>query len=308
MSASPSTAPRVSLGMPVYNEETHLEAALAALSAQTLGDFEVTIWDNASTDRTPEIARDIAARDQRFRVHRSEQNIGSIANLNRTFEGARGEFFAWASGHDLRAPTFLARCVETLEASPKAVLAYPLARWIEPDGSPGALIGGHIDTRGMDRVSGAHVVMWGLGYAHPVYGVFRTATLASTGLMRKLVAPDVLLLLELSLLGEIAEVPEPLLFMQRLADYGSWQHYLAKSFGVGSRGASGRALFARWVWEHLRLVGRRAPGPLSRLALWSSVLFAMPLKYGFVLRGLEAETRRARNAAAARPSRVGVGG
>ena len=44
--------PRVSIGMPVYNEELHLEQALQSLLSQSFTDFELIISDNASTDRT----------------------------------------------------------------------------------------------------------------------------------------------------------------------------------------------------------------------------------------------------------------
>ena len=49
--------PRVSLGMPVYNGERHIEESLDSLLAQSFDDFELVISDNASTDRTEEICR-----------------------------------------------------------------------------------------------------------------------------------------------------------------------------------------------------------------------------------------------------------
>jgi glycosyltransferase involved in cell wall biosynthesis len=63
--------PRVRIGLPAYNGERHLPAALDSLLAQTYGDFELIISDNASTDRTEEICREYAARDSRIRYHRS---------------------------------------------------------------------------------------------------------------------------------------------------------------------------------------------------------------------------------------------
>ena len=44
--------PRVSIGMPVYNGEQFLRAAIESIRAQTFTDFEVIISDNASTDST----------------------------------------------------------------------------------------------------------------------------------------------------------------------------------------------------------------------------------------------------------------
>jgi hypothetical protein len=61
VTASPA-APSVSIGVPVFDGEPHLAAALAALLAQTHGDFELIVRDNASTDGTEAIARAGAAR------------------------------------------------------------------------------------------------------------------------------------------------------------------------------------------------------------------------------------------------------
>ena len=61
-------APRVSLGVPLYNAERYLETCLDALLAQDYADFEIIISDNASTDRTWEICQRYAARDPRIRL------------------------------------------------------------------------------------------------------------------------------------------------------------------------------------------------------------------------------------------------
>ena len=50
-------APGVTVGVPVYNGENYLEAALESQLSQTWGDLEILISDNASTDGTPEICK-----------------------------------------------------------------------------------------------------------------------------------------------------------------------------------------------------------------------------------------------------------
>ncbi|MCI0563749.1 MAG: glycosyltransferase, partial [Nitrososphaera sp.] len=69
--------PQVSVGMPVYNGERYVKAALDAVLAQTFRDFELIISDNASTDATGEICREYAARDPRIRYSRNDENIGA---------------------------------------------------------------------------------------------------------------------------------------------------------------------------------------------------------------------------------------
>src|SRR5690348_2643366 len=99
--------PRVSIGLPVYNGGRHLRAALDSLLAQTFGDFELIISDNASTDGTESICRGYAKRDDRIRYFRTKQNVGAAANFNRVFDFSRGDYFKW-SGHDsVHAATYL---------------------------------------------------------------------------------------------------------------------------------------------------------------------------------------------------------
>jgi glycosyltransferase involved in cell wall biosynthesis len=74
-------APQVSIGLPVYNCENFLAAALDSLVTQTFTDFELIISDNASTDGTSDICRDYAAKDPRIRYFRSEVNRGAALSI-----------------------------------------------------------------------------------------------------------------------------------------------------------------------------------------------------------------------------------
>src|SRR2546422_6850224 len=88
-----SRRPRVSVGMPVYNGERYLAEAVDSLLAQTYEDFEVIICDNASTDRTGEIARSYAARDTRVRYARNEKNLGAGGDVPPRVAPPPGEDF-----------------------------------------------------------------------------------------------------------------------------------------------------------------------------------------------------------------------
>src|SRR5918992_2944575 len=70
------TFPRVSLGMPVFNAEQHIEEAIESLLAQSFGDFEIVISDNASSDGTEEICRTYVTKDDRIRYFRNRANYG----------------------------------------------------------------------------------------------------------------------------------------------------------------------------------------------------------------------------------------
>ena len=223
--------------MPVYNEAQHLALALDSLLAQDYENFEIVIVDNASDDATPQICAEYVARDSRVRYHRNETNIGSIDNFNKAFELARGEFFMWAAGHDLRHPKQLSSCMKVLSEDESVVLCYTQSIWVDADGRPESVVHEYLDTRGLGdhRISRLNIVLWGLVTGFPIYGVFRTAALKQTPVYTHIVSPDWSLLIELSLLGTFAYIPEPPFCVRRAEDFGSWEVFVAKHF----KGVSG---------------------------------------------------------------------
>lgn len=131
---SEGRSPRVSIGVPVYNGEKFLRATLDSILAQTFTDFEVVICDNCSTDSTPKICREYAARDSRVTYHCNERNLGPAPNYNRCFELSRGELFKWSAADDLMAPTFLELCIAALDKDPALAGVFPAAAEIDETG------------------------------------------------------------------------------------------------------------------------------------------------------------------------------
>lgn len=109
--ASIQTAPRVSIGMPVFNGEKYIRDALDSLLNQTFSDFELIISDNASTDRTEEICCEYASRDSRISYFRQTENNGAITNFQFVLDQASGEFFMWAAYDDLWSQNYLIEAV-----------------------------------------------------------------------------------------------------------------------------------------------------------------------------------------------------
>ena len=132
----PSTGqPLVSIGVPVFNGENYVEQALGSVLAQTMGDFEIVVSDNASTDRTSMICQDLAATDRRIRYYRNERNLGAGANYNLAFHQSRGTYFKWMGDDDRLTPTYVSRCVEVLDDDPTLILVTTQQAHVAPDGA-----------------------------------------------------------------------------------------------------------------------------------------------------------------------------
>jgi glycosyltransferase involved in cell wall biosynthesis len=78
----PEDQPLVSVITPVYNGEEFLAECIESVLAQTYQNWNYTIVNNRSTDRTLEIARSYAARDVRIRVHDNAEFLPIIQNHN----------------------------------------------------------------------------------------------------------------------------------------------------------------------------------------------------------------------------------
>ena len=87
-------APRISIVIPLYNEEESIPALWEALDkaiAHYGQPAEVIIIDDGSKDRSFALLREIAARDPRFTIIRFRRNFGQTAGFAAGFAQARGE-------------------------------------------------------------------------------------------------------------------------------------------------------------------------------------------------------------------------
>ncbi|AFZ24155.1 filamentous hemagglutinin family N-terminal domain protein [Cylindrospermum stagnale PCC 7417] len=115
--------PIISLVITVYNRELYLRAAIESILAQTRGDFELLIWDDGSTDSTPEIAREYEKRDRRVRVVVAEHQGHGLA-LKAAIAQTTAPYIGWVDSDDLLAPTALAETAAVLDAQPEVGWVY----------------------------------------------------------------------------------------------------------------------------------------------------------------------------------------
>lgn len=95
-------SPKVSVIVPAYNAARCVEHAVASALAQTMGDVEIIVVDDASSDATAQIVAGIG--DQRVRLLRNEKNVGPAQARNRALRVARGEWIAFLDADDWFAP------------------------------------------------------------------------------------------------------------------------------------------------------------------------------------------------------------
>jgi glycosyltransferase involved in cell wall biosynthesis len=191
--------PTVSVGMPVYNGARHFAEAIESLLAQTCGDFELIVSDNASTDGTWDLIDAYARQDERVLAVRQQRNIGAPANWNHVARLARGQYFKWASASDVCAPEFLSRCLAAM--SDDVVLAFGRTCFIDEEGARLQVFEGDFPVEEERPSERFRKVCHQLSINNAQSGLIRTSALRRTGYDRMYRSGDLVLMAELAMLG-----------------------------------------------------------------------------------------------------------
>ncbi len=115
--------PKAFVGVPVYDEEQHIEEAIRSLAKQEMDGVSYLISDNCSTDRTIEIIRDTVGSDKRFKIIQQETNLGSFENFKFVFEQTDSEYFLWLGAHDYLSDEYLKETSRILDENPSVSMA-----------------------------------------------------------------------------------------------------------------------------------------------------------------------------------------
>lgn len=92
--------PVCSVIVAVYNGAAFLPQCLDSLMAQTLDGVEVIVADDASTDATPEVLADYAARYDTIRTLRLDENHGQAYARNQALKLAQGDYICFLDADD----------------------------------------------------------------------------------------------------------------------------------------------------------------------------------------------------------------
>jgi glycosyltransferase involved in cell wall biosynthesis len=132
-SGTPSSGgcPKVSVVMPVFNQEKYVAEAMRSILEQNFEDFEFVIVDDGSTDRTLEIIRQFD--DPRIRLVRKEHD-GFITTLVRGYQEARGQLIARMDSDDLCRADRLDLQVSFLEKHPECAFVGTAYGYVTPNG------------------------------------------------------------------------------------------------------------------------------------------------------------------------------
>lgn len=117
-----SSTPSVTVGIPVLNEEEHIERVVNGfLDTEYPNLAEILVADGGSTDNTRQIVEELSSKDERVKLIDNPEKFQSFA-LNRMIEKAKGQVFLRADGHCLYQEDYLKKNIDVfLETGAKNV-------------------------------------------------------------------------------------------------------------------------------------------------------------------------------------------
>jgi succinoglycan biosynthesis protein ExoO len=133
--------------MASYNAEPYIEAAIRSALSQEGVAVEVVIVDDASTDRTADIAETLARKDDRVRLLRQRENAGPAAARNLALAQAKGEWIAVLDADDAIEPERTTHLLDLADATAADIVADNLIPFDDVTGHelPAALARGPSD-------------------------------------------------------------------------------------------------------------------------------------------------------------------
>jgi glycosyltransferase involved in cell wall biosynthesis len=112
----------ISVLMNVFNVEAYIAEALQSIQSQTITDIEIIVADDGSTDRTRQIAEQMASTDPRIKVIGTAENRGIPYALNLGLAHCHAPYIAKMDGDDVALPARLEKQLRFLEQNPDIAL------------------------------------------------------------------------------------------------------------------------------------------------------------------------------------------
>lgn len=252
--------PKISAILVAYNRAAFLPQTLDSLLAQSLGDFELIVSDDCSSDGTREVCMDYARRDPRIRYRCNPVNLRMPGNLNAALAEAVGEYVAILHDGDIYRADLFERWSDALDRHPDAAFVFNAyermdgqGRWGVSDAEMPECLPGHEFLK--------QVFLRRLG-GSPVYGtpMLRRACLEAAGPFdaRYSMHSDLEMWVRLASRWSVAYVGEPLIkLMPRERGHFLTRHYWwERTVDIRVKRLAFAAVYPKWtlarLWFELR--------------------------------------------------------
>ncbi|HNV01493.1 MAG TPA: glycosyltransferase family A protein [archaeon] len=93
--------PKISIILPVYNDEKYIKESLDSILNQTFNDFELIIINDNSKDDTMKIIKNYTKIESKIKIINNKKNIGVYRSINKGLKKAKGNYIARMDSDDI---------------------------------------------------------------------------------------------------------------------------------------------------------------------------------------------------------------
>lgn len=108
-------SPKFSIIVPMYNVEKYIARALESAINQSFKDIEIICVDDCGQDKSIELAKEFAKKDERIKIVQNERNLGTFAARNNGALSAKGEYLLFLDSDDFLHKDTCLKCYEFLK-------------------------------------------------------------------------------------------------------------------------------------------------------------------------------------------------
>ncbi|MEY3775462.1 MAG: Chondroitin synthase [Verrucomicrobiota bacterium] len=126
---------RVSVCLPNFNHSRYLPGAVAALLAQSHPPHEIIIVDDASSDDSVRVLKELSSRHPEIIFLQNDVNQGCCRSTNRAIAASTGDYIFCTAADDLVLPGYFERTTAAMQQHPAAGVCVTLVKYIDETGN-----------------------------------------------------------------------------------------------------------------------------------------------------------------------------
>lgn len=121
---------KVSVIIPIYNKGDFLKECIQSVLNQTFKDIEIVCIDDASTDNSYSVLKQLSENNKQIITYQNIENKGVVYTRNYAIEMSSGEYILPLDADDKIEPTYIEKAVKILNENPDIGIVYCKADYI----------------------------------------------------------------------------------------------------------------------------------------------------------------------------------
>ena len=124
----------ISIVLPTYNVEEHIERCILSVLNQHYSDFEIIIVDDCGSDNSIKIANEYAAKDERIKIIHHDKNLGTYHARKTGTIGSTGDYILYLDPDDELVENALDVIFDQIKSNPELDLLFFNSKYVPRHG------------------------------------------------------------------------------------------------------------------------------------------------------------------------------